>query len=545
MKRTLQTILVTLISLLLSLSLFIGCAPDANTGEDDSSELSSSESNTPGETPFETPDSPESTPESTPAETPADTPAETPTETPTETPVETPVETPADTPTETPTETPPEEPTVSNRWTVGFASREIAIPQNPSTPLYIAGYNQGVEISGVLDLQRANAVWLDADDEAGGIIIISIDCVGLASGYVGEIRNRLADFADESGCSAINVVSTHTHAGLDTFGLWGPAGVDGKNPEFMENLVSAAVEAAKEAYADRSDGTLFYSKVRTSNMLRDSRLPTVMDPELYQLRFKPEDSSQNGIRVVVYGAHPESLRGANTLLSRDYPGEMSDLLKAETGDDMLFLPGPIGGLIMTKEFISPFNAVDNLKTTGKKLTDYLLSIEEEDETQVLSQLTFVKEALEVPVENGVFKLYKSLGILGNEIYTDSRGNVIVKSEINLISLGGKSGILFGLIPGEIFPELVRGVGLKATDPTPLNDLAAEAGYQNLITVNLANDELGYIVPPSDFIVHPTNPYFQRYEVNGEDHYEETNSVGKQCAAKIAEAFASALAKLNE
>ena len=104
--------------------------------------------------------------------------------------------------------------------------------------------------------------------------------------------------------------------------------------------------------------------------------------------------------------------------------------------------------------------------------------------------------------------------------------------------------MFGLIPGEIFPELVTGKTLKAGDPEALAVTAKNAGYANLITVNLANDELGYIVTPSDFIVHPTNPYFQRYEVNGEDHYEETNSVGKQCAYKIAATFASAITKLK-
>jgi hypothetical protein len=103
--------------------------------------------------------------------------------------------------------------------------------------------------------------------------------------------------------------------------------------------------------------------------------------------------------------------------------------------------------------------------------------------------------------------------------------------------------LFGLIPGEIFPELVSGKALKAGDPTALSKLVSDAGISRFVVVNLANDELGYIVPPSDFIVHPTNPYFQRYEVNGEDHYEETNSVGKQCAAKIAAAFEAALGKL--
>ena len=515
MKKFLKLLLTSALSVIFILSSLAGCTLSEGIPEDSS----------------------------TPAGSPIDTPLETPSETPESTPSETPKSTPSETPKETDPIAPPEGEDYA--WTVGFGSREIAIPEDPKTPLYIAGYNQGVKITSVRDLQRANAIWIDAEDTAGGIMIISIDCVGLASKYVKEIRSRLADFTAESGCAAINVISTHTHAGLDTFGLWGPQGVDGKNEEFMENLINAAVDAAKAAYADRSEGTLHYSFVKTAtSFLRDSRYPIVLDPNLYQIRFEPRDDAQNGIRIVSYGAHAESLRGANTILSRDYPGEVSDIIFDKTGDDMLYLPGPIGGLVMTEEIVSPFNAVKNLEVTGKKLADYLLSIKESAEIEIAPILSHVRESLEVPVENGVFKLYKQLGILDNEIYTDDSGSVIVKSELNLISIGGKEGILFGLIPGEIFPELVTGKALKAGDPEALSLTAKNAGYANLITVNLANDELGYIVPPSDFIVHPTNPYFQRYEVNGEDHYEETNSVGKQCAAKIAATFASALSKLK-
>lgn len=508
MKKILYLVLASVLTSLLIVSPLMGCTTHSDGNDTDPTQ----QNGVP--TPTETPNA--ATPsQSDPDETPED--------------VDPPV-------------APPEE---SYIWTVGFGSKEIAVPEDPDTPLYIAGYNQGVTISGVRDLQRANAVWLDSDDEAGGIMVISIDCVGLASEYVKEIRTRLKDFSEEIGCEAINVISTHTHAGIDTFGLWGPAGVDGKNSEFMESLVEAAVAAAKSAYADRSEGALYYSFVKTdSSFLRDSRYPIVLDPNLYQIRFKSSDPDKNGIRIVSYGAHAESLRGDNRLLSRDYPGEVSDIVLEKTGDDMLYIPGPIGGLVMTQEIVTPFDAVRNLEETGKRLANYLLSIKESKETKISSRLSFVREELEVPVENGVFKLYKELGILNNEIYTDGNGNVIVKSEINLISIGGKEGVLFGLIPGEIFPELVSGTSLKSEDPKALEALSKSAGYKNLITVNLANDELGYIVPPSDFIVHPTNPYFQRYEVNGEDHYEETNSVGKLCAEKVSNAFESALKKLG-
>ena len=64
-------------------------------------------------------------------------------------------------------------------------------------------------------------------------------------------------------------------------------------------------------------------------------------------------------------------------------------------------------------------------------------------------------------------------------------------------------------------------------------------------IGLCNDELGYILPPDDFLVHPTLPYFERIEDEiGENHYEETNSAGIRTAqilfAALEEVFAATM-----
>ena len=143
-------------------------------------------------------------------------------------------------------------------WNVGFARRQIALPENSAEPLYIAGYNSAWEIEGVLDLCEARAVWLDAGQ--GGVLLIGIDCIALDSGTVGQIRAAIGEIP---GCIAINVYATHTHAGPDTLGLWGPEGVDGKNESYMDNLTDAAVQAARAAYAARTAGTLSYGAAKT------------------------------------------------------------------------------------------------------------------------------------------------------------------------------------------------------------------------------------------------------------------------------------------
>jgi hypothetical protein len=68
-------------------------------------------------------------------------------------------------------------------------------------------------------------------------------------------------------------------------------------------------------------------------------------------------------------------------------------------------------------------------------------------------------------------------------------------------------------------------------PTPL-DLASAptTGYfydalpgDYIVAVGLGNDELGYIIPPYDFIVDPFLPYL----IEAPGHYEETNSAANR------------------
>lgn len=424
-------------------------------------------------------------------------------------------------------------------WCMGFGSVEIPLPEDSPKPLYIAGYHGGREISGVLDLQRASALWMDTG--AGGVLLIGIDCVGLGNDTVNAIRTALAGFCARTGCVSVNVYATHTHAGIDTLGLWGPAAIDGKNDAFMQNLITAAADAARAAYDDRSAGDLYFGSTEPSDLLYDSREPIEIDPVLYQLRFEPHDGAQNGIRLLSYAAHAESLRGENTALSRDFPGAVADSVKAATGDEVMYLPGAIGGLIMTRELVEPFDAVDNMKATAARLTEAALSIDNEVSLSPVLAISTVD--IEIPLDNTMFFYYKFLGILGNEVSRgDSATGYLLHSELGVLQAGE---VTLALIPGEIFPELVSGKGLGEGDPEPLAGIAAEHGVQDLLIVGLCNDELGYIIPPSNYLLHPDTPYMDTVtDENGENHYEETNSTGIATAGLIADAFAAALQALS-
>ena len=419
-------------------------------------------------------------------------------------------------------------------WSAGFGMAQLSLPENTAEPLYIAGYHNGWEITGVLDLQQVRALWID--DGQSAMLLIAVDCVGLGSGTVKEIRQALSEFCNQTGCDSVHVVSTHTHAGVDTLGLWGPIGIDGKNDDFMSGLVEGAVATAKAAYADRSTGTLSYAVSKTEHLQEDSREPQTYDPSLYQIRFMPDNPGQNGIRLISFAAHAEALRGDNTMVSRDYPGVVCDTVKAQTGEDAIFLPGAIGGLIMTPTLCGePFDAVKNLRSTGFAIAEYAINTRKWKPLEATMALSHVE--FETPLENTLFLYYKFLGILQNEVRQSILGTYYLQTELNVIQLGSFAMVL---LPGEIFPELVTGTGNDA-DPEPLADIAVRYGLEHCMFVGLANDEIGYIVPPGDYVLDDKLPFFR--EAEG-DHYEETNSVGYRCAEDVAEAFQRALENMN-
>lgn len=454
----------------------------------------------------------------------------------------------------------------NDTWSFGYGVRPIL---SDGEDLYMAGYHNDWVGDGYLNRKRlstyddgssrefrpdpdyaeAKAVWMDTGE--GGILLIGIDCIALASTTVQQIQDRLFTLCAEYDCVSVQIYATHCHALPDTLGLWGPVGIDGKNDDYMNALVTAAVSAAKEAFANTATGTLRYGQTETSGMLYDSRDPQVYDETLYQLRFCPTDAEESGVRLLFYGAHAESMRGDNTLFSRDFPGVLCDVVEQETGDLALYIPGAIGGLIYTENQMDgeTFDAVENMERTGVTLANYALSIQDTDEKILAPTLSVATTTFTSPMDNPLYLYLKFLGVLENEVVKgDSDTGYLVVSSLSVLQL---DTLTIACIPGEIFPELVYGGetvqnGNGGENPATLMEIAGEYGVDELLVIGLCNDELGYIVPPSDFLVDADTPYLTTIEdVTGENHYEETNSLGPATAGVIADAFATALAELME
>ena len=196
-----------------------------------------------------------------------------------------------------------------------------------------------------------------------------------------------------------------------------------------------------------------------------------------------------------------------------------------------------------------FDAESAVKATGRQMMQYVYKIS--DEREVEPVLEIARTDFEIPMDNTVYLYYRFLGILGNETCesSDSETGYNLITELSVLRMGD---IHIAMIPGELFPELVSGEYMdescprpaanpEAVNPEALNSIAARYGVENMLILGLANDEIGYIVTPNDFIVHPETPYLTNTGlIDGENHYEETNSVGIHAAERIAQALEAVL-----
>lgn len=432
---------------------------------------------------------------------------------------------------------------VSDKYTVGF-HREIMLPDDiDKKKYYIAGYGENNPAKGVIDPQYAHAIWIDDNTQRGGVLLISLDVVGLLNKDVNKIRERLKEFSAKTCCRYIGVMSTHNHAGIDTMGIWGPLPLSGKDEKFMDILFDAVEKCAYEAFENRKNGDLYLGETEVPDMQEDIRTPIVYSKTLTRFRFVPDDNS-NEIWLLNFASHSESLQGCNHLVSADFPCYLREKIRNTTGAETFYGVGAIGGMISMdipdeKKLRSEHRLIESTRNIGYKLADYAISINNDKKLQPV--VNFATKEFYADVENPVLTIACDIGILTADKFTreDAPNYWCLKSEITYFEIGGKKLLL---LPGEVFPELVFGGALSAEasatgkgpefNPKLLCDIVED---EKILVFGLANDELGYILPPNDFILHEKSPYIN----NGRDrhdrrHYEETNSMGPRTAQVIAD-----------
>ena len=438
----------------------------------------------------------------------------------------------------------------AKNFTFGFG-KAVIMPEekipNKKKTYYVAGYRTNNPAVGVLDNLMAKALWIDDNSGRGGIIMVSVDCVGLFGVDIAEIRKRLEHFCLITGCRSVNICSTHTHAGIDTMGMWGPLPKTGRDKDFIEIVYCGVISAVEQAYKNRTTGQIYlgYGKADKGSQSA-GRPPHVVSDVITRLRFVPDDGSKE-VYMINFASHPESLQGKNSLVSADFPCYMAKYIDEHKNAEMMYFAGAIGGICMNE--MDENNIISTIKT-GQRLGEIICSIKKEK--KLTPKINILRQEISLSCDNPVFWLASKLQIIPEKILVTGKGklNLGMKAEMSYIQFGELNMLL---IPGELFPELAYGGYLKKEEssidaspdinPAPLCEIADD---ENLLVFGLANGEIGYILTPNDFLLHPSLPYIdQPRDKFGRNHYPETNSLGPDTAYTIADTFKKMMKKINK
>lgn len=297
-------------------------------------------------------------------------------------------------------------------------------------------------MEGVLTDVFVHAVWIDVGSDEG-IVWLSGDIVGLTNIEVNEIRRRIKAEPELSKCVGINFSCTHSHSGIDTVGYWGKANAlkipsDGKDEAYMEKLFSQSVKAAKEAFANRTPGKLYTGRHSIEGGLFTKRRLPDKHEVLTRIRFVPDDGSAETWLINV-GAHPNSLGGANRMLSGEYPYFLRQRVAEKAGANVLFGIGAIGGMDAA-EFDAD-DKVNNIKMQGEFFADAAIAV---DNDKLLEPVIKTNtRQFYLPVDNYVLLLLAMKGTMSFNPFPckESDTGIAMRTEMTYMTFGSQKILL--------------------------------------------------------------------------------------------------------
>ena len=429
-------------------------------------------------------------------------------------------------------------------FTCGFGKSVLTPDDVKFRKYFIAGYESNNPAQGVLDDMYARAVYIDDNTGRGGVIMCSVDAVGISRKDINRIRKLVIESKKIPSLKSINICATHSHSAIDTQGLWGEKLFScGRDEDFMKRLRKLTAEAIIKAYENRADGRMFYSVKKTDDLQYDCRTPDTYDSNITRIRFESFDGKKN-IHIVNFASHAELLGSETKNISADFPAYMiKEIEENNENCDAVFINGAIGGMISAKEiklvYREKIDCQAYTKEFGKNLGEIVNSLTEE--TEIAPIINVKSTPVSIPASNYVLILARLLGVLNNDISRDRKSGVAsIFSEVGYLELGEKEIGMF-LIPGELFPELFNGEFLDENESAngrkaDYNILCNQGNAKHKFVVGLCNDELGYIIPDNDFFLDSKLPYINGgHDKFDRNHYEETNSTGPNTARTLLEA----------
>lgn len=430
---------------------------------------------------------------------------------------------------------------------------------NPARPVWIAGFDQHRAATGLHD--DLWAVACVVDDGHARVGLVALDAIGLFHDQVLAVRRQLPR---EWRIDYAIVCSTHNHSTPDLMGLWGPdyfhAGVD---PAYRDHVIAGTVKALGAAVASLRPARMRGLEVTMpmEGLVADTRRPQVVDPGARVLQFQDPDTGATLGSIVNWSNHPETPWARNTELTSDFCGVLRDALEHGVIQDgatlapglggiHLFVNGSVGGLISTtpgvtvrdpflnKDFKEPSH--DKSRAVGRVLAERLLPALRAAEPAFADRVALRAQArtIRLPLDNAAFLAAPVIGLMDR----GHAGWKHLRTEVAVVQLGDVS---MACVPGELYPEIAVGgierapggdFDIEPVEVPPLRTLMP--GRVKMI-LGLANDEIGYIIPKSEWDRKPPYLYGATRGV-----YGEINSVGPDTAGLLHQTLRALCEKMS-
>lgn len=457
----------------------------------------------------------------------------------------------------------------NNKWDVDVDKYTDKNGNGKFDACWIAGFNTNRPAKGVHDPQWVRAVAFQNNGVT--MVMVSIDAIGIFHNEFISIRESI----DKSlGIDHIMFSSTHCHETPDTMKIWSgntPIKIKGKyeyvpifgyDDRYMKNIQAKAKEAIEEAVKKLQPCDMYCAEatVPADGYVDDSRKPVVVNPRMALMRFTKPNTDETIATVVNWGNHPETLGGDNSLLTSDFIHYLREGMEKGVPEPngaqgfnapCVYIQGEVGGLMTQLHTTVPTRdgqkqlreeTFEKAQALGENLAILAARTLRSDKVwkNENPKVAYAAKTALAPM-GGVYSYAIMLGL----IHEGYHWGGTAKTEINVLRIGD---VLALSVPGEIYPEVVEGgivaepgndFGLTAPVEVPRLRDAMESKAKMAFVVGLGNDEVGYMVPKSQWDTKPPFIY------NGKDQYGEENSPGPETAGLVHDYSEELLQRINE
>ncbi len=425
-------------------------------------------------------------------------------------------------------------------------------------PVWLAGFSKDKPANGIHDDLWARAMVID--DGKTRIAIVVLDAIGLMADNIIDIRQMIPA---ESKITYAIVASTHDHEAPDLMGLWGKSSITNSvDQEYLKHVKLQALKAVITAARKLKPARLEISEDLTSAipLVKDTRMPEVFDSGLRMIKAIDKENGQTLGSLIAWADHAETLWSSNLLITSDFCHYLRNgvekgvfkgdsVVKPGIGGISVYINGAVGGLMTTHPSLAVKDPVSGIEykepsfekaeAQGKALSLAVLNaMDKPSEIIDSASISLVVKTIIFPINNNLFKLAVLFGIIDRSTV----GWMKMRSEISACKIGPLS---FVTVPGEPYPELING-GIEAPagndfkiQPLELPVVRDMMPGKYKFVFGLANDEIGYIIPKSQWDARSPYTYGRK-----DSPYGEENSLGPETAPILHRNLQDILEELN-